>query len=200
MAWGNIVGRRLVLPPETTEAMITSFIGLLKAQKVLDQRTCPVGGINREVVWCPSPDYYVHYSTTTTFGLAVMWISGATVEVVEKFTNFLVEYFELPSDDALISAIDQAQTPEEFGPALIMAGLGAPSSADARFFDRITSAVKSSDAQIREAGMWGALHTQWPECQPLIQHIATTDPSDELRRAAQAAIAHAGSEAAPHEV
>lgn len=198
MAWGEIVGRRLALPPETTEKMIADFIGLLKASKVHDQRTCPVGGIAREVVWCPAHDYYVHYSVTTTFDLAVIWISGATVEVVEKFTNFLAEYFELPGEDALISAIDNAQTTEESAPALVMAGLGAPTSVDARFLDRITSAVHGPNADIRQAGMWGALHTQWPECEPLVRRIAESDPSDELRRAAQAALAHAAGEHAPH--
>lgn len=198
MAWGSIVGRRLVLPPQTTEKMIADFAGLLKAQKVHDQRTCPVGGISREVVWCPSPEYFIHYSTTTTFGLAFVWVSGASDEVVEKFTTFLNEYFEIPGDEALITAIDKAQTTEESGAALIMAGLGAPSSADARFLDRITAAVKNPDAQIRQAGLWGALHTRWPECAPLIQHIADADPSEELRRAAQEATAHAAGALAPH--
>lgn len=198
MAWGSIVGRRLVLPPQTSEKMVADFAHILKAQKVHDQRTCPVGGISREVAWCAADGYFIHYASTTNFGLAFIWVSGATNEVVDKFTAFLAEYFEIPNEDALISAIDTAKTTEESGAALVMAGLGAPLAADARFMERIEAAVRNTDTQIRQAGLWGALHTRWPECQPLIQHIAQADPSDQLRREAQAATEHAAAEHSPH--
>jgi hypothetical protein len=190
MAKGVIVGRRLILPAGIEEQEIFGFAQATNGQKIHDVTADPEFGLTREVIWLVSAGYFLHYGREKPFGHAFLQVSGEAENVVAKFTEVISDYFSTPSDDDLLQAIDGAKTVAETREALVMAGLGAPQIPDKRFLERLQTAIGAGDAEIREAGLWSALHTTWAECQGLVQGMASSDPSEALRQTAAGAMEH----------
>lgn len=190
MARGVIMGRRLVMPASLGENDVFGFAQATNGQKIHDVTADPEFGMTREIIWLVAPGYFLHYGREKPFNHSFIQVSGEDEAVIENFTNVVSSYFETFSDDSLLDAIDTAKTPAETREALVMAGIGAPPMADSRYLERLEGAIRNQDPQIREAGLWGALHTSWSECQPLVQNMATSDPLDTLRQAAVGAMEH----------
>jgi hypothetical protein len=190
MARGVIMGRRLVLPASMGENDVVGFAQATNGQKIHDVTADPEFGMTREIIWLVAPGYFLHFGREKPFNHSFVQVSGENETVIENFTNVVSAYFETPSDDSLLEAIDTAKTAAETREALVMAGIGAPQSADGRYLERLEGAIHNQDPEIREAGLWCALHTSWSECQPLVQNMAASDPSDSLRQAAIGAMEH----------
>jgi hypothetical protein len=176
----------LVLREGTTEQDVAAFAEATNARKVKETTASPELGLTREVTWEIVSENYLHFGTEHPSGSSFVQVSGDDDEEVEARTAILREYYEPLTDDELLAALDAADTLDERRVALIRVGLGAPRTADDRFFTVIVNAMRDQSVRVREAGLWAATYALWPELLPLVEEMETTDSYAGLRAQAHA--------------
>lgn len=181
MQWGAHRGRRIILPREVDETDVEDCASLMNATKVRDTTALVEIGLTREVTWRVVNDYYLHFGKEYPFGINFVFASGPEEPEVGELTAMLSEYFEPPTDDELLSAVDSSTSVEQRRENLTRLGVGASTVEDPRYLEKIVEAMRSGDERVREAGLWAALWALWPQILPEIDSMNKNDANPVLR-------------------
>ncbi|MFD8495106.1 hypothetical protein [Amycolatopsis sp. NPDC059657] len=132
-------------------------------------------GDRREVIWDIDAGLTMHYVDDGISGARFFEVRGDDVDDVADIAESLSEMLRPLSYDDLLDAHRNATTLDEKKAALLRAALGAPPERDDDFAGLIEHALRSTDGQIREAGLWAATYYGLPDFIPAIQAIARDD-------------------------
>lgn len=191
MQWGRYWGDRIVLPDDLGEADVEEAAKLMNAEQVRDTTASVEFGCSREITWHLVAGYYFHYGLQHPAEIGFVFTSGPVEAEVGELTEMLREYFEPPEEEILA----EVEHPE-FGTSthdmhttrrkLVRLGLAAPKTENARYFDKIVSAMRSEDDAVREAGLWAATYACWPRLLPEVDSLALDEPNSDIRSQASA--------------
>ncbi|GEC04421.1 hypothetical protein SSP24_20760 [Streptomyces spinoverrucosus] len=192
MQWGSHRGRRIILSDGLDETDVDECAALMNAEKVRETVASVEIGLSREVTWRVVNDYYLHYGKEHPFGIGFVFASGPEESQVAELTEMLSDYFEPPSDEEILAAVDSSHVVNSGDlvdakrRALVRLGVGAPSDAEPRFLEKIAEAMHSEDERVREGGLWAAAHALWPQLLPDIESMSQGEVNPVLRDQASA--------------
>jgi hypothetical protein len=186
--WGSVHSRRFVLPVETGYDAVAELTDSVAARKVRDVSPDVIVGLAREVTWQLTPSDFLHYGLDATTRRSYVQVTGVEDEPVAHFSGIVSEYFDAVDDETLLGAVDAASTADERRGALIVLGMGAPAAVDRRFLDRIEEGLHAQSEGVREGALYGAAYTLWPSLVESVRRMAAEDPSEAIRRQAQALV------------
>ncbi|WP_433169538.1 hypothetical protein [Kribbella sp. CA-247076] len=181
MHMGAHRGRRIILADDLAEADVAECATLMNAEQVRATTASVEIGLTREVTWHVAGGYYLHFGREHPIGVGFVFTSGPTRDGVTELTAMLQEYFEPPSDGALVAAVDAAVSAEHRRTALVRLGVGAPEGEVPGWASRIVTAMRADDARVREGGLWAAAHVLWPGLLAEVESMSTTDADPLLR-------------------
>lgn len=181
----NFQSRPLILRQSSNYRAVAEFAEMLKLVKLYDKPVDQSGFVTRQVCWQIDPGLEMYYAEEARSASCFLQVLSDHEGDANEITTALRDFFSPLTHDELLGDIDASKNVDERARAVMRAGLGAPREFDNRFYVQIANAMESSDTDIREAGAWAASFLFWPEFQPFLERIESSDPDESLRDAAK---------------
>lgn len=112
--------------------------------------------------------------------------SARHLSEVREYEAFLTRRLDLLDVSELLAAPSLAEPGSKAEVlSLLRLGFGAPVEFDQRYFDRLSSAMRAANSEIRDAALRGMNYTEWPQFRPVLQQVAKRDSNRSVRKLAK---------------
>ncbi|MGH3117619.1 MAG: hypothetical protein ACRDQ2_11030 [Gaiellales bacterium] len=139
-----------------------------------------------ELVWTTEDGRAsIHYVEDPVLGIDYVLARGKRHDDV---VNLLRSEVDTVPPSEVVAGSKEAHTKEEMIGATYLAAATASSKFDPALFDVIERALSSSAPQVRLSGIVSCGYVEWKQCRSPLERLAKSDPDDDVRRAARAAL------------
>lgn len=162
--------------------LVASFGGSVVAERAGNKRK----NIARAVIWEIIPGLTVgYYDDARAEASCLIVRSERDIAEVQAYETLLRQNLDFLEESDLLAALRESEpgTKDQIL-CLLRLGIGAPLDFDQRFFDQLSMAVQNVEPDVRIATLRGITYTEWPQFRPLLQHIASSDSDESVRKLA----------------
>ncbi|MEV0651067.1 hypothetical protein AB0I28_38020 [Phytomonospora sp. NPDC050363] len=166
-----LVSRRLVLR-HGDEADVGKHAAALGYTKRMDVAADEDAEIARTVIWHADTGPGLVYREDLATGLPFLVVTSADPVELRGAVELAETVLDTWRLAELLAGVDAGQRPRDLAEAILLLGLGAPSSHDPRFYSRVSRHLASADATVAEAALFAVRYQPWEEYVDLIAELA----------------------------
>lgn len=177
--------RKLILPsPAAAESTVERYATSQGWPQVAEVEEDPETGESRKVIWKVAPDVYLVFSVDDATGVAYVYVASDDPETADALNESIATDLDALDYAELLDRYDQAHSEDERAGSLLLVALAAPPG-DQASVERISNAMTSSVAGLREAAIHATGYAPSGHYRPLLTQIARHDPDEKLQEDAQ---------------
>jgi HEAT repeats len=177
--------QRIALAPSATRAAFqdAALAHGWRLRRVVD----PGPETPYEEIWTlPDDGTAVHYIEDALIAVPYVLVMG---ERVGHVAAQISEALDVVSPAEAVRAVRESPTKPDRLRSIAYLAAASPQTADPDVLAAFEELLTDSDPEVRDAAIFGAVYTQWPEIDTLLQRAHETDPVPRIREAAGHALA-----------
>lgn len=178
--------KRYILRKRGQEALVRQLVASIGGSVLVERAANKRKNIARAVLWEIIPGLTIGYYDDARADASCLIIrSERDIVEVREYEAILRQHLDFLEDSDLLAALQESEPGKKSQIlSLLRLGLGAPFSFDERFFGQLSMAVQNTEPDVRIAALRGITYTEWPQFRPLLQHIASNDSDESVRKLA----------------
>jgi hypothetical protein len=178
--------RRFLIREYDGEEQVVRLAAAEYWEKVADISAKRIKSEPRRITWEISPGIFLNYLCDRKLRTSyVVVTSRATGDLSQHESRIAASGLNLCTSADLLGEIEEADSPEGKGRALVRAGIGAPLKPDNRYSRLFIESVRDVSPEVRKNGIMAIGYAEWAPFRELLQAVALQDSSAQVRSLAK---------------